>query len=127
MDVICVFTFHFYWGSAPNQIKYVEQVEKSFFEMKGDVGMSHHKKKENKKMPIPRQEIIDNPIPTSLFSTKLSVHIYKCSYLSSNCTSSSHTQQNSCIAHTQRCRDGRLSMISCLGIGIFLFPFFFMM
>ena len=25
------------------------------------------KKKGNKKMPIPRQEIIDNPIPTSLF------------------------------------------------------------
>ena len=34
--------------------------------MKGDVGMSRHKKG-NKKMPIPRQEIIDNPIPTSLF------------------------------------------------------------
>ena len=26
------------------------------------------KKKGNKEMPIPRQEIIDNPIPTSLFS-----------------------------------------------------------
>ena len=25
------------------------------------------KKKGNKNMPIPRQEIIDNPIPTSLF------------------------------------------------------------
>ena len=24
-------------------------------------------KKKNKKMPIPRQEIVDNPIPTSLF------------------------------------------------------------
>ena len=35
--------------------------------MKGDVGMSHHEKEGNKKMPIPRQEIIDNPIPTSLF------------------------------------------------------------
>ena len=35
--------------------------------MKGDVGMS--KKKGNKKMPIaiPRQEVIDNPIPISLF------------------------------------------------------------
>ena len=38
-----------------------------FSEMKGDVGMSHHEKEGNKKMPIPRQEIIDNPIPTSLF------------------------------------------------------------
>ena len=34
--------------------------------MKGDVGMSHHEKEGNKKMPIPRQ-IIDNPTPTSLF------------------------------------------------------------
>ena len=38
-----------------------------FSEMKGDVGMSHHEKEGNKKMPIPRQEIIDNPIPKSLF------------------------------------------------------------
>ena len=29
------------------------------------------KKKGNKKMPIPRQEIIDNPIPTSLFFNKI--------------------------------------------------------
>ena len=35
------------------------------------------KKKGNKKMPRPRQEIIDNPIPTSLFFN--GVHIYKCS------------------------------------------------
>ena len=45
-----------------------------FSEMKGDVGMSHHEKEGNK-MPILRQEIIDNPIPTSLFPIKLSVHI----------------------------------------------------
>ena len=61
-----------------------------FSEIKGDVGMSHHEKEGNKKMPIPRQEIIDNPIPTSLFSIKLSVHIYKCSYLSSNYTPSTY-------------------------------------
>ena len=42
-----------------------------FSEMKGDVGMSHHEKEGNKKMPIPRQEIIDNSIPTSLFSIKI--------------------------------------------------------
>ena len=46
-----------------------------FSEMKGDVGMSHHEKDGNKKMPIPRQEIIDNPISTSLFPINLSVHI----------------------------------------------------
>ena len=104
------------------------------------------KKKGNKKMFIPRQEIIDNPIPTSLFSinylvrsgarraeiilrlsnedsnpcqrllalinsyifvfNKLSLHIYMCYYLSSNCIPSAYTQQNSCIAHKPRCRDG---------------------
>ena len=29
--------------------------------------MSRHEKDRNKKMPIPRQNIIHNPIPTSLF------------------------------------------------------------
>ena len=39
-----------------------------FSEMKWDVlGKSLHEKEGNKKMPIPRQEVIDNPIPTSLF------------------------------------------------------------
>ena len=38
-----------------------------FSEIKEDVGMSHMKKKGNKKIPRPGQEIIDNPIPTSLF------------------------------------------------------------
>ena len=37
--------------------------------MKRDVGMLFMKKKGNKKIPIPRQEVIDNPIPTSLFTT----------------------------------------------------------
>ena len=35
-----------------------------FYEMKGDVGMSSQG---NKKMPTPRQKVIHNPIPTSLF------------------------------------------------------------
>ena len=38
-----------------------------FYEMKGDVGMSSHEKKGNKKMPSPRHKLIHNPIPTSLF------------------------------------------------------------
>ena len=38
-----------------------------FYEMKGDVGMSVHEKKGNKKMPTPRHKLIHNPIPTSLF------------------------------------------------------------
>ena len=39
------------------------QVEKSFYEMKGDVGMSLHEKEKNK-MPI--YKVTHNPIPTSL-------------------------------------------------------------
>ena len=34
------------------------------------------KKKENKKMPRPRQEIIDNPIPTSLFMRYAAVLLF---------------------------------------------------
>ena len=49
---------------APNEWN---KWKNNFSEMKGDVGMSLHEKEENKKMPIPRQEVIDNPIPTSLF------------------------------------------------------------
>ena len=33
------------------------------------------KKKGNKKMPRPRQEIIDNPIPTSLFFNGVATHL----------------------------------------------------
>ena len=98
-----------------------------FSEMKEDVGMSHHEKEGNKKMPIPRQEIIDNPIPTSLFPIKLSVHIYKCSYVSSNCTPSTYTQHNSCIVHKQRCRDGVINDLQLSRYRHLLVPLFFMM
>ena len=51
----------------PNQrVGIYNKWKNHFSEMKGDVGMSHHEKEGNKKMPIPRQKIIDNPIPTSL-------------------------------------------------------------
>ena len=116
----------FLLGLCPKSKSMWNKWKNHFSEMKGDVGMSHHKKEGNKKMPIPRQEIIDNPIPTSLFSIKLSVHIYKCSYLSSNCTPSTHTQQNSCIAHKQRCRDGVINDLLSRYRHL-LVPFFFMM
>ena len=35
------------------------------------VGMSHHEKERNKKMPTPRHKVIHNPIPTSLFLSNL--------------------------------------------------------
>ena len=60
------------------------------------------KKKGNKKMPRHRQEIIDNPIPTSLFFNGVATHLQ---VFLKNCIPSTHKQQNSCIAHKQRCRD----------------------
>ena len=30
LDVLCISTFHFYWGFASNKNKYVEREEKSF-------------------------------------------------------------------------------------------------
>ena len=59
------------------------------------------KKKGNKKMPRPRQEIIDNPIPTSLFFNGVATHLQMFLKLHPQY----HKQQNSCIAHKQRCRD----------------------
>ena len=54
---------------------YVEQVEKKYFsEMKGDVGMSLHEEGGNKMFRL-RQEIIDNPIPTSLFCNGVATYL----------------------------------------------------
>ena len=80
------------------------------------------KKKGNKKMPRPRQEIIDNPIPTSLFMCYAAILLFG-SYWGCNF-------KNTCkfVATPLNNKDVGigLSMISCLGLGIFLFPFFFM-
>ena len=59
------------------------------------------KKKGNKKIPRQRQEIIDNPIPTSLFFNGVATHLQMFLKLHLQY----HKQQNSCIAHKQRCRD----------------------
>ena len=79
------------------------------------------KKKGNKKMPRPRQEIIDNPIPTSLLMCYAAVPLFVvlgCNF-KNTCK---------CVATPLKNKDVGigLSMISCLGLGIFLFPFFFM-
>ena len=42
------------------------------------------KKKGNKKMPRPRQDIIDNPIPTSLFMCYAAVLLFVGSYWGCN-------------------------------------------
>ena len=60
------FWYFIHWLKA-TLAHYMYKWKNHFSEMKGDVGMSHHEKEGNKKMPILRQEIIDNPIPTSLF------------------------------------------------------------
>ena len=78
------------------------------------------KKKGNKKMPRPRQEIIDNPIPTSLFMCYAPVLLFV-----DTGDAILRTLVNVYPIEKKRCRIG-LSMISCLGLGIFLFPFFFM-
>ena len=72
--VVAVHTSHFYWGFATNQKSMWNKWKNHFSEMKGDVGMSLHEKKGNKKMPIPRQEVIDNPIPTSFFLKDVICH-----------------------------------------------------
>ena len=54
---------------------------------------------------IPRQEIIDNPIPTSLFFNKITCTHSQVFRFILKLHPSTHKQQNSCIAH-KRCRDG---------------------
>ena len=44
--------------------------------MKGDVGMSFNEKKGNKRMPTPKQKLIHNPIPISLFVVCLCKHTF---------------------------------------------------
>ena len=89
------------------------------------------KNKGNKEMPILRQEVIDNPIPTSLFflikDPVYYIHILKVLSLSSNCITSSYPQTTEQL-HLEIHKDVGmgLSMTSCLSIGIFLFPLFFM-
>ena len=43
--------------------------------MKGDVEMSGHEKERDKKTPTPRQKVIHNPIPTSLFLQDLNFYL----------------------------------------------------
>ena len=82
------------------------------------------KKKGNKKMPTPRHKLIHNPIPTSLFLS------------SPQCISCSQFNVKMfflCLMHSQQTNKIQnkdvgmgLWMSLCLGVGIFLFPFFFM-
>ena len=55
-------------GALPQIKNEWKKWKNHFCETNGDVGMSHHEKGGNKKMPTPRQKVIHNPIPTSLYS-----------------------------------------------------------
>ena len=78
------------------------------------------KKKGNKNMPIPRPEVIDNPIPTSLFISDN--YVVVCGY-------TGDAKKLKCVQDLLLINKDvgmGLSMTSGLGIGMFLFPFFFM-
>ena len=70
------------------------------------------KKEGNKKIPIPTQEIIDNPIPTSLFLNRTS------------CTLPVHKQPNFCKDHKKIYWDGAIDDFLCWCRHIFV-PFLF--
>ena len=64
----------FLLGLCPKEKRMWNKWKNHFSEMKGDVGMSLHEKEGEQEVPRPRQEIIDNPILTSLFSNS----VYTC-------------------------------------------------
>ena len=88
-----------------------------FSEMKGDVGMALHQKEGE------QVEIIDNPIPTSLFMRYAAVVLFV-----GTGDAILRTLVNVYIATPLKNKDVGigLSMISCLSLGIYLFPFFLM-
>ena len=89
--------------------------------MKEDVGMSHHEKEGNKKMPTPRQKIIHNPIPTSLYFNLFLV-MNACAY--TNYRIDVYIAKLVSSILRQRCRDGVMNEFRCRHL---LVPFFFMM
>ena len=81
------------------------------------------KKKGSKIMPILRQEVIDNPIPTPLFISDNYVVVY--GYTGDAIWGQKLKCVQDLLLKNKDVGMG-LSMTSCLSIGMFLFPFFFM-
>ena len=77
------------------------QVENSFLLNEGGC---RDEKKVNKRMPTPKQKLIHNPIPTSLFLSNIYVPIVEdtAGKIDTFLTKSMFTQRN----NKQRCRDG---------------------
>ena len=84
------------------------------------------KKRGTRRCPYRDRRSLITPSLHLCSQLKLSVLIYKCSYLSSNYTPSTYTQQNSCISHKQRCRDGVINDLLSRYRHL-LVPLFFMM
>ena len=80
-------------------------MENHFSEMKGDVGISPHEKKGNKRMPTPKQKPIQNHIPTSLFVCVNINLANKVSIVLTCCSIFIHKEKIN-IRKKQRCRDG---------------------
>ena len=78
-----------------------------FYEMKGDVGMSLHEKKGNKKMPTPRHKVTHNPIPTSLFCFNM---LFVCLFVCYECIRQSKQHNiltSNCLRNMLCCGLGR--------------------
>ena len=109
----------------------MEQVENHFYEMKGNVGMSLHEKERKQEDAYTKTQTHSYPIPTSLFLSSpqcISCYQFNVKMFFLCLMHSQQTKLNS----EQRCRDGVMNeFVSwcrslCLGVGIFLFAFFFM-
>ena len=61
-------------------------------------------------MPVPRQEIIDNPIPTSLFMCYVAVMLFVGIILRCNLKTNRNTCK--CVKEKQICRDGVINDVT---------------
>ena len=87
--------------------------------------MSPHVKEWNKKMPTPRQEVQPHPFDSSLFLSDMHCFIL-CRYSTYNLRTNGNTFELNLQAIENKDVTMQPSMISCPGVGIFLFPFFYM-
>ena len=82
------------------------------------------KKEGNKKMPTPRHKLIHNPIPTSLFW--ILFVCCECIRQRKSIFTLNWLHEIHCGLERNKDVGMGLWMSLCLGVGIFLFPFFFM-
>ena len=73
------------------------QVENSFLRNEGGCRDAHPENKRSKKMPTLRQEVIDNPISTSLFLSDMHCSVL-CRYLTYNLRTNGNTFEVNCAS-----------------------------